>query len=64
MKTKNPSIPNDLKTAPRKSPKKLLAVFRSMPPSHQREYINWICEAKRKETRDKRIKKAMKMITK
>jgi uncharacterized protein YdeI (YjbR/CyaY-like superfamily) len=31
--------------------------------SHQREYLKWISEAKRPETRIARIKQAMKMIS-
>lgn len=31
------------------------AVFEGFPPSHRREYIEWIVEAKRDETRDQRV---------
>ena len=32
-------------------------------PSHRREYVEWITEAKRPETRDKRIAQAIEMLT-
>jgi hypothetical protein len=35
--------------------KKARETFESFPPSHQREYIEWITEAKRKETRAQRL---------
>ena len=38
------------------------AVFEAMPPSHQREYLCWIGEAKKAETREKRIREATHMI--
>jgi uncharacterized protein YdeI (YjbR/CyaY-like superfamily) len=36
--------------------------FEAFAPSHQREYIQWIQEAKRDETRQRRIGEAVKMI--
>ena len=39
--------------------KKALAVFENFSPSHKREYVEWITEAKREETRTKRIKTAV-----
>lgn len=38
-----------------KRDKKALAAFNALSPSHQNEYIQWITEAKREETRTKRI---------
>ena len=35
--------------------KKALAAFNAFSPSHQNEYVQWITEAKRDETRSKRI---------
>ena len=32
-----------------------LSSFESLPPSHKREYLNWIDEAKRDDTRKRRI---------
>jgi uncharacterized protein YdeI (YjbR/CyaY-like superfamily) len=37
-------------------------VFHSFSPSHRREYIAWITEAKRPETRDKRIETSLKWL--
>lgn len=38
------------------------ATFRAFPPSHRREYVEWIAEAKRVETRDRRIAQAMEWL--
>lgn len=38
------------------------AAFKAFPPSHQREYVDWIAEAKREETRDRRIAQAVDWI--
>ena len=42
-------------TAALKKNKKARANFDGFPPSHRREYIQWITEAKTEETRDKRV---------
>jgi uncharacterized protein YdeI (YjbR/CyaY-like superfamily) len=42
-------------TAALKKNKKAKATFEGFPPSHRREYIEWISEAKTEDTRDKRI---------
>ncbi len=31
------------------------ALFHRLPPSHQREYLTWIADAKRPATRERRI---------
>jgi uncharacterized protein YdeI (YjbR/CyaY-like superfamily) len=36
--------------------------FVNYPPSHQREHLKWITEAKRPETRSTRIKKTLSML--
>ena len=41
---------------------KLLAVFEKLSYTHQKEYCRWIAEAKREETRAKRIAKAIEML--
>ncbi|MEZ5366800.1 MAG: YdeI/OmpD-associated family protein [Bryobacterales bacterium] len=38
------------------------AVYQGLPPSHRREYIEWIEEAKRRETRERRIAQAVEQI--
>ena len=42
--------------------KKARATFKASPPSHQREYNEWIGEAKREETRAARVKQAVEWI--
>ncbi len=38
--------------------------FSKLPPSHQRTYIMWLSDAKREETRQKRIQQAIEMLEK
>ncbi len=38
------------------------AAFDSMPYTHRKEYVDWIMEAKRPETRDRRIEKAREKL--
>ena len=38
------------------------AKFEAFPPSHKREYIEWITEAKQEATRDRRIAQALEWI--
>ena len=47
-------VPDDLKRA-LASHKQARAVFENLPPSHQREYVEWITEAKRDQTRAQRL---------
>ena len=37
-------------------------IFNKLPSSHQKEYIKWIEEAKKPETRRKRIQKMLEMV--
>jgi uncharacterized protein YdeI (YjbR/CyaY-like superfamily) len=53
--------PAELVTALRRN-KKAAAVFAAFSPSCKREYIDWIADAKRAETRDKRIATAVEWI--
>ena len=39
------------------------AALEASAPSHRREYLEWISEAKRPETRDKRIAQAIEMLS-
>jgi hypothetical protein len=61
--TKALAVPDDLLAALAKN-KKALTVFENFSPSHKREYIEWITEAKREETRIKRIKAAIAQMAK
>ena len=47
-------VPSDL-TAALKKNKKALAAFEQFSYSHKKEYVQWIAEAKREETRKQRI---------
>jgi hypothetical protein len=52
------AVPEDLGAALRRNAK-ARAAFEAFPPSHQREYIEWITEARREETRVKRLAQAI-----
>ena len=56
-----PDAPPEFVAALRKN-KKASAVFTAFSPSCKREYIDWIVEAKRDETRQKRIAQAVEWI--
>jgi len=56
-------VPADLAAALRKN-RKASAVFAEFPPSHRREYVEWITEAKRDETRAKRLATAIEWMAK
>ena len=49
-------------TAALKKSKKAQSTFDALPPSHQREYLEWIVEAKTDATRDKRIATAIEWL--
>ena len=54
-------VPAELSAALAKN-KKARANFEAFPPSHRREYNEWIGEAKREETRAARVKQAVEWI--
>lgn len=54
-------IPVELLLALRSDPKAREA-FEKLPPSHQREYVQWINEAKKEQTRQTRISKMIEML--
>jgi uncharacterized protein YdeI (YjbR/CyaY-like superfamily) len=56
-----PETPDDLAAALRRN-KSAGAAFRKFSPSHRREYIEWITEAKRAETRQRRVEQAIAWI--
>jgi uncharacterized protein YdeI (YjbR/CyaY-like superfamily) len=37
-------------------------IFETFACTHKKEYVQWIEEAKKQETRDNRVKKAIEMI--
>jgi uncharacterized protein YdeI (YjbR/CyaY-like superfamily) len=55
------AIPADLAEALGREPR-AKARFEAMPPSHQREHMKWIEEAKKPETRARRIAKTVEKI--
>ncbi|HLX96371.1 MAG TPA: YdeI/OmpD-associated family protein [Verrucomicrobiae bacterium] len=63
-KPKKPVVVPDYFLTALKQNKKALAAFADFSPSHKREYVEWITEAKREETRAKRIQAAVKLMAK
>ncbi len=57
-----PEVPAALSAALKKN-KAAAAQFAAMPPGCQREYCDWIVEAKRDDTRDKRVATAVEWIS-
>lgn len=56
-----PQAPADLVAALNKN-SRARAVFEAFPPSHKREYIDWVVEAKREQTRARRLAQAIEWI--
>jgi uncharacterized protein YdeI (YjbR/CyaY-like superfamily) len=54
--------PDDF-TAALKKNRKALAVYEAFSPSHKREYLEWITDAKTEPTRQRRIKTAIEWMT-
>ena len=54
-------VPPDLAAALKKSAA-AKKTFEAFPPSHRREYIEWITEAKQEATRQKRLAKTMEFL--
>lgn len=61
-KPRTVQVPDDLKKALRLDPK-AGAVFEKLPYTHRKEYCNWITEAKRPETRERRIRETLNKLT-
>jgi uncharacterized protein YdeI (YjbR/CyaY-like superfamily) len=56
-----PDTPDDLQAALRDN-KAASATFESFPPGCRREYVEWVTEAKRPETRAKRIAQSVEWM--
>lgn len=56
------AVPSDLADALRKNAK-ARAAFEAFPPSHRREYIEWIEEAKQDRTRARRLATTLEWLT-
>jgi uncharacterized protein YdeI (YjbR/CyaY-like superfamily) len=54
-------VPAELAAALRRN-KRAQITFAGLPPSHQREYITWIVEAKGEKTRNRRLKTAIQWM--
>lgn len=54
-------VPNDLLKALKKD-KAAMGFFEKLSFTHRREYVNWIGEAKKEETRQNRVKKTIEML--
>jgi uncharacterized protein YdeI (YjbR/CyaY-like superfamily) len=59
---KEPAVPADLAAALKKN-RTAAATFAGFSPSHRKEYIEWITEAKREETRSKRLANTLEWLT-
>lgn len=55
-------MPDDFEAALREQ-SGVLDAFEAMPPSHRREYLEWITSARREDTRRRRIAKAVAQIS-
>lgn len=63
-KTKKPLAVPDYFLAALRKQKRALVAFQNLSPSCRREYIEWIVDAKRDDTRAKRLKTAVAWIAK
>lgn len=53
-KSQPPKIPDDVNTTLARNPQ-AQQIFLNMAPSHQREYLAWLDEAKKAVTRERRL---------
>lgn len=56
-----PDVPDDLAAALKKN-RKAADVFEGFSPSNRREYVDWITEAKREDTRAKRLAQTLEWL--
>jgi len=61
LKRAAPRMPDDLAAALRRN-KRALTAFEAFSPSSRRDYVEWITEAKREETRARRLAQATEWI--
>lgn len=55
------TVPPELAKALLRAPE-AKATFDAFPPSHRREYAEWIAEAKKPETKERRVQQALEML--
>lgn len=58
---KTVTVPEDFQKALKKN-RKALATFEAFSPSHRREYVEWITQAKQQATRDRRMASAIEWL--
>jgi uncharacterized protein YdeI (YjbR/CyaY-like superfamily) len=61
-KSKEVKVPRFISDALKKTPK-ALANFDALAPSYRREYVDWITQAKRDETRERRLLEAARLLS-
>jgi uncharacterized protein YdeI (YjbR/CyaY-like superfamily) len=61
VKRPPPKVPPDIAAALKKNAN-AAATFKAFSPSHQREYVEWITQAKQNETRQRRLKQAIQWM--
>jgi uncharacterized protein YdeI (YjbR/CyaY-like superfamily) len=54
-------VPADITKALKASPKAWM-YFKSLAPSHRRRYLLWIVMAKQQETRQRRLREAVRLL--
>ena len=54
-------VPHDLQIKLHDDPE-AAAAFAALPPSHQREYVDWIISARRPETRMRRVEETARRV--
>ncbi len=57
-----PDLPSCVASALKPHPK-AWQFFQSLTPTHRRHFVAWIHTAKRQETREKRIRESVKLLT-
>jgi Bacteriocin-protection, YdeI or OmpD-Associated/Domain of unknown function (DUF1905) len=62
LETRQVDVPPDLQQALEADPT-ALAFFNRLSFTHQREYVRWVTEAKRDQTRLDRVQRTIKMLT-
>lgn len=55
------AVPHDLQTELHDDPE-AAAAFAALPPSHRREYVEWIVSARRPETRTRRVEETARRV--
>lgn len=61
IREKAPELPVELEKALKKNAK-AWRNFKALPPGYRKHYILWLTTAKRQETRDKRLREALRLL--